>query len=159
MYPIYLPGKYLYTQKLVHHEHLHTLHGGVALTMTSVRGQHRVPHLRKLAKQTIPACHGCKRFQAKAAANLPPGNLPVDWTQGFTQGAQGVHFKSKEVYCKKGETRENILRQWLYICWFSQLLAQNEIVWQFNLSCVLWWGGQFETGHEINFFVREPAGD
>ena len=39
-YPIYLPDKHLYTQKLVHHEHLHTLHGGVGLTMTSVRRHH-----------------------------------------------------------------------------------------------------------------------
>ena len=27
---------------------------------------------------------------------------------------------------------------------FSQFLAQNEIVWQFNLSHAPWWGGQFE---------------
>ena len=27
---------------------------------------------------------------------------------------------------------------------FSQFLAQNEIVWQFNLSRAPWWGGQFE---------------
>jgi len=27
---------------------------------------------------------------------------------------------------------------------FSQFLAQNKIVWQFNLSCAPWWGGQFE---------------
>ena len=27
---------------------------------------------------------------------------------------------------------------------FSQFLAQNEIVWQFNLSRAHWWGGQFE---------------
>ena len=50
--------------------------------MTSVRSQHWVPRLRKLAKRTIRACHGRKRFQAKAAANPPPGNLPVDQTQG-----------------------------------------------------------------------------
>ena len=82
MYPIYLPEKHLYTQKLGHHEHLHTLHGGVGLTMTSLRSQHWIPCLRKLTKGTIRACHGCKRFQAKAAANPLPGNLPVDRTQG-----------------------------------------------------------------------------
>ena len=27
---------------------------------------------------------------------------------------------------------------------FSQFLAQNEIVWQFNLSRAPWWGGQYE---------------
>ena len=79
---MYLPDKHLYTQQLVRHEQLCTLHGGVGLTMTSVRSQHWVPRLRKLAKRTICAYHGCKRFQAKAAANPPPANLPVDRTQG-----------------------------------------------------------------------------
>ena len=83
MYPICLPDKHLYTQKLVHHEHLRTLHGGVGLTMMSVRSRHWVPRLRKLAKRTIRPCHGRKRFQVKAAANPPPGNLLVDQTQGF----------------------------------------------------------------------------
>ena len=46
MYPIYLPEKHLYIQKLVHHEHLNTLHEGVGLTMTSVRSPHWVPCLR-----------------------------------------------------------------------------------------------------------------
>ena len=55
MYPIYLPDKDLYTRKLVHHEHLRTLHVGVGLTMTSVRSQHWVPRLRKLAKRTTRA--------------------------------------------------------------------------------------------------------
>ena len=50
--------------------------------MTSVRSRHWVPRLRKLAKRTIRACHGCERFEAKAAANPPPGYLPVDRTQG-----------------------------------------------------------------------------
>ena len=27
---------------------------------------------------------------------------------------------------------------------FSQFLAQNDIVWQFNLSCTPWWGEQFK---------------
>ena len=66
----------------MHREHLRTLHGGVSLTMMSVRSNHWVPHLRKLAKQTIRACHSCKRFQTVAAANPPPGNLPAERTQG-----------------------------------------------------------------------------
>ena len=58
MYPIYLLDKHLYTQKLVHHKDLQTLHGGVGLTMTSVRNQHWVPRLRKLAKRIIRV-QGC----------------------------------------------------------------------------------------------------
>ena len=202
MYPTYLPDKHLYTQKLVHHEHLRTLHGGVGLTMTSVRSLHWVPRLRKLAKQTIRACHGCKRFQARAAANPPPGNLPVDRTQGSRPfQVIGVDYAGPIKYKKCGkvegkayivlyacslcralyldlvsslETQEFILSLKKFIArkgrpdkiysdngstfvgaagWlrktmrdekFSQFLAQNEIVWQFNLSRAPWWGGQFE---------------
>ena len=81
MYPIYLPDKHLHTQRLVHHVHLHILHGGIGLTMTSVRSQHWVPSLKKIATPTIRACHFGKRFQPNAAANPPPGNLLVDRTQ------------------------------------------------------------------------------
>ena len=54
-YPIYLPDSHPYTKKLVQREHLRTLHGGVQLTMTSVRKDHWVPRLyrdlsRKLRK-------------------------------------------------------------------------------------------------------------
>ena len=76
--PVYIPDKHLYTKKLVHHEHLRTLHGGVGLTMTSVRNKYWVPRLRKLVKQTIRACHGCKRFQVVAATNPHLGTSP--WT-------------------------------------------------------------------------------
>ena len=116
MYPICLPAKHLYTQKLVHHEHLRTLHGGVRLTMTSVRSQHWVPRLRKLAKRTIRACHCCKRFQAKATANLPPGNIPVDRTQGSHPfQVIGVDYAGPIKYKKRGkvESKAYIV---LYAC-------------------------------------------
>ena len=170
--------------------------------MTSVRSQHWVPRLRKLANRTIRACHGCNRFQAKAAANLSPGNLPVDRTQGSRPfQVIGVDYAGPIKYRKRGEkeseayivlyacslcralyldlvpsleTREFILSLKKVIArkgrpdkiysdngstfvgaagWlrkttsdekFSQFLAQNEIVWQFNLRRAPWWGGQSE---------------
>ena len=81
-YPIYLPDSHPYTKKLVQREHLRTLHGGVQLTMTSVRKDHWVPRLRRLVKRTVKECHGCRRFQARAVADPPPGNLPEDRTRG-----------------------------------------------------------------------------
>ena len=122
LYPVYLPEKHLYTQKLVHREHLRTLHGGVGLTMTSVRSNHWIPRLRKLAKRTIRACHGCHRFQAVAAANPPPGNLPVDRTQG-THPFQvvGVDYAGPIKYRKRGraEGKAYIV---LYACSLSRAL-------------------------------------
>ena len=116
MYPICLPDKHLYTQKLVHHEHLRTLHGGVGLTMMSVRSRHWVPRLRKLAKRTIRPCHGCKRFQVKAAANPPPGNLLVDQTQGSRPfQVIGVDYEGPIKYKKRGKV-ESKAYMVLYAC-------------------------------------------
>ena len=70
------------TRKLVEEVHLKTLHGGVGMTMAGIREKYWIPKLRRLAKQVIRSCHGCKKFQAVAFANPPPGNLPQDRTQG-----------------------------------------------------------------------------
>ena len=106
----------MHTQKLVHHEHLHTLHRGVGLTMTSVRSQHWVPCLRKLAKWTICACHGCKRFQAKSGANLPPGNLPGDLTPGSHPfQVIGVDY-ARSIKCKKRGKVDSKAYIVLYAC-------------------------------------------
>ena len=83
-YPIFLPDSAPYTRKLIHRSHVDTLHGGVALTMTRVRERYWVPRLRKLAKQVVKSCSGCKRFQASALAAPPPGLLPTDRTEGNT---------------------------------------------------------------------------
>ena len=83
-YPIYLDDTTPYTRKLVERSHLDTLHGGVTLTMAKVRERYWVPRLRKLTKQVIKSCAGCKRFQAIALSNPPPGPFPLDRTQGST---------------------------------------------------------------------------
>ena len=83
-YPIYLPDDEVFTEKLVLDAHMLTLHGGVGLTMAKIREQYWVPRLRRLTKRVIKHCHGCKRFQARAFANPPTGNLPNDRTEGAT---------------------------------------------------------------------------
>ena len=52
--------------------------------MAKVCECHWVPRLRKLTKQVIKSCAGCKRFQAIAPRNPPPRPLPVDRRQGST---------------------------------------------------------------------------
>ena len=81
-YPVYLPDKELFSEKLVAHAHKTTLHGGVGLTMAKVRERYWVPRLRRLTKRVIRNCNGCKRFQAIAYARPPQGNLPRDRTEG-----------------------------------------------------------------------------
>ena len=125
MYPIYLPDKHLYTQKLVHHEHLRTLHGGVELTMTSVRSHVRscALHLDLVSSlETQEFILSLKMFIARKGR---PDKIYFGNGSTFV-GAAG--WLRKTVRDEK----------------FSQFLAQNEIVWQFNLSRAPWWGGQFE---------------
>ena len=74
----------LYNQtKLVQNAHQRTLHGGVRLTMAKIRKNIWVPILRKLVKKVIKRCHGCQRFHVQPVSKPPPGNLPIDRTQGL----------------------------------------------------------------------------
>ena len=156
---MYLPDKHLYTKKLVNHEHLCTLHGGVGITKTSVR------------KTT--------GFQAVAAANPSPGYIPMDQTQG-THPSQvvGIDYSGPTKYKEGGrvEAKAYIV---LYSCSLCRKLyletqdfimslktliarkgrpqksysdhgsifkfhAEKVTAWQFNISCEPWWGGHFE---------------
>ncbi|XP_068713043.1 uncharacterized protein [Montipora foliosa] len=81
-YPVYLPDTHPYTVKLVEDAHRRTLHGGVGLTMTRIRERYWVPRLRRLAKRVIKGCYSYRRFQVKATERPPPGNLPLDRTEG-----------------------------------------------------------------------------
>ena len=80
--PIYLPSDELFTEKLVMDSHLSTGHGGVSMTMSSVRERFWVPRLRKLVKKLRFKCAGCKRFHVSAFNSPPPGILPKDTTEG-----------------------------------------------------------------------------
>lgn len=64
------------------HVHAQTLHGGVGTTVGKVQEKYWVPRLRRLTKQVIRSCHGCKRFQVVALPNPPTGNLPRERIAG-----------------------------------------------------------------------------
>ena len=115
-YPVYLPDTHPYTAKLVEDAHLRTLHGGVGLTMARVREVYWVPRLRQLTRKVIKRCIGCRRFQAKAVAQPPPGLLPLDRTD-VTLPFQtvGVDFARPIKYLKKPkqEAKSYVV---LYVC-------------------------------------------
>ena len=77
---VYLPPKGTLSEKIVHDAH--KLHGGVALTMTFVRRNYWIPRLHQLTRSVYTRCYGCKRFHTAAFHKLPPGNLPVEHTEG-----------------------------------------------------------------------------
>ncbi len=62
--------------------HLHTLHGGVGLTITRIQELYWIPRLRQLAKRIIRNCFGCKRFHATPLRTPPQACLPTERTTG-----------------------------------------------------------------------------
>ena len=72
-YPNYIPRNSKLAEKTVLHFHKKTLHGGVVLTMTTMRGQYWIPKLRQLTKRIIRNCYGCKRYNIKPYDTPPPG--------------------------------------------------------------------------------------
>ena len=115
-YPIYLPDRHSYMLKLVEDAHQRTLHGGVGLTMARVRQNHWIPRLRRLTKQVIKQCHGCRRFQGRAETKPPPGNLPRDRTEGdHPFQTVGVDFAGPITYriSKRTQGKANVI---LYAC-------------------------------------------
>ena len=70
--------------------------------MTEIRKRFWIPRLRRLVKGIRYHCYGCKRFHASSFSNPPPGNLPVDRSEG-TKAFQvvGVDFAGAITYLKQ----------------------------------------------------------
>ena len=121
-YPVYLPDSHPYTTKLVEDAHQRTLHGGVSLTMARIRENVWVPRLRRMVKRAIKRCYGCRRFHVKPVGRPPPGNLPVDRTEGNRPfQVVGVDFAGPIKYrvTKKTEGKAYIT---LYACSLTRAL-------------------------------------
>ena len=82
-HPIYIPPNNEFAENLVMNAHLKTLHGGVASTVTNIRGSYWIPRLWQLVKRFKKGCYRCKRFQTVAFQTPPPGLLPRDRTEGY----------------------------------------------------------------------------
>ena len=114
-YPVYFPDTSLYFQRIVE-VHVQTLHGGVGLTMSNVRGRYWIPKLRKLVKKVRRNCRGCKRFQAMAYAAPPPGRLPITHTEGVNPfQVIGVDYAGPLRY-RMSRKREGKAYVLLYAC-------------------------------------------
>lgn len=103
--PIYVPPASKLGEKIVMHEHVCTLHGGVGMTMAAVRRRYWIPRLRQLTKKVRRNCNGSKRFQVTPFSRPPTGNLPKDRTQG-TRPFQviGVDYAGPFLYKNRSGT-------------------------------------------------------
>ena len=80
-YTVFIPNKSLPAEKLAEEAHLQTIHGGVTLTMTRIRGQYWIPTLRQLVKRIIKSCYGCKRFNISHYPKPSQGLTSTDRTR------------------------------------------------------------------------------
>ena len=115
-YPVYLPPRVAVSEKMVQDAHNLTLHGGVGFTMAHIRQEYWIPRLRQLVKNVINHCYGCKKFHVTRFHNPPPGDLPVDRTEGsYPFQTVGVDYAGPIVYkiSKKKDGKAYIL---LFAC-------------------------------------------
>ena len=74
-FPFILPYKNMFSTLLVKSHHNKTLHGGVNLTLSSVRQEVWIVKGRSLVKKIIHSCHSCIRYNA-SRSNQKMGFLP-----------------------------------------------------------------------------------
>ena len=125
--PIYLPPDALLTEKTVHDVHILTLHGRASLSMSFIRRKYWIQRLRQLNKKVIRACYGCRKFQVKALAGPPTGNLPTDRTVGSIPfEVLGVNFAGPIAYKLKAkkEGKKRIEEGKAYILLFACSLTR-----------------------------------
>ena len=121
-YPIFIPDDCEFARKLVELEHCKTLHGGIGLTIASLREMFWIPRLPSLVKKCIKSCYGCKRFQARAALAPPPGLLPRERTERSTAfEVVGVDFAGPIRY-RQTKNREGKCYLVLFACGLSRAL-------------------------------------
>ena len=97
--PIFIPRGSALARRIAEHCHLHTLHGGVAATMSKVREKYWIPKLRSLVKTTRYTCNYCKKYRAKVLHAPATSALPTFRTE-FTKPFQttGVDFAGPLLY-------------------------------------------------------------
>ena len=121
-YPTYIPKNSKLAEKIIQHSHKKTLHGGVILTMTTVRDQYWIPNLRQLTKELSKNCYGCKRYHIKAYNGPPPGQLTQDRPTGIRAfQVIGLDFAGPIMY-KKGSSKQNKSYILLFTCSLSRAI-------------------------------------
>ena len=114
-FPIYILPTTKLAEKIVMHEHVETLHGGVGIMMAAVRKDYWIPRLRQLTKKVRRKCHSWKKFQVTPFPKPPAGNLPKDRTQG-TRPFQviGVNYAGPILYKSRPRSQAKAYLQFIW---------------------------------------------
>ena len=90
--PVILPSRNHFTNLLFQETHLLTLHGGVLLTLITLRNQYWLISARQAEKTTIYKCSTCIRYSGKPGCQLM-GKLPESRVlSGFPFQCTGVDY-------------------------------------------------------------------
>ena len=122
-YSVYLAPNALLSEKLIQDAHAFTLHGVLGLTMTYIRCDYWMPRLRPLTKKVNHSVFGCRRFQAAAFQNPPPGNLPVECTTGSGFQVVGVDYASP--ISNKASSKRETRKAYQYILLFAEVFIKS----------------------------------
>ena len=57
-YPVYIPP-ILLAEKITYEAHMRTMHGGVIMTIATIRENYWISKLQQIAKRVIRKCFGC----------------------------------------------------------------------------------------------------
>ncbi len=109
--PTYLNGG-RFVEKLIQHSHEEAMHLGVASTMSLIRENWWIPHLRSKVKKVIGNCNACKVFSTKPYTAPATSQLPeFRTTPGRPFEATGVDFAGPLIYkvTKKEEGKCNVI--------------------------------------------------
>ncbi|XP_046387356.1 uncharacterized protein LOC124156925 [Ischnura elegans] len=88
-HPLILPSKHPFTELIIEDCHKATLHGGVQLTLTTLRTQYWIVKGRQIVKTIIHRCLNCQRYRATPAYQIM-GNLPAHTCRPFSRA--GVDY-------------------------------------------------------------------
>ena len=104
-HPTFLPRNHKFVKLLIDHYHKRLLHGGVSVTMCSIRERFWISKLRSLVKKMVHECNHCKKFRVKALA-APAKSLLPDFRSTLTTPFEytGVDFAGPIIYRENKKT-------------------------------------------------------
>ena len=115
--PIFLPAKHPLIKLLVMHLHQQAKHGGVNITLTTLRERYWILKGRQIVKSILRSCVVCKKLEGLPYASPCPPNLPAYRVSDDPPFAHtGLDFAGP-LYVQESTDRGNDTK--VYMCLFT----------------------------------------